>query len=77
MLNGAGQFVDVQLFVIPAQPNLLQVDDVRELIRKDQDRLQLRNLLLAGVASAPAAPAAPGRPAAPAVPTITVGPLGR
>jgi antitoxin ParD1/3/4 len=30
---------------------------VRELIRKDQDRLQLRNLLLAGVASAPAAPA--------------------
>ena len=30
---------------------------VRELIRKDQDRLQLRGLLLAGVASAPAAPA--------------------
>lgn len=30
---------------------------VRELIRKDQDRLQLRNLLLAGAASAPAAPA--------------------
>jgi antitoxin ParD1/3/4 len=30
---------------------------VRELIRKDQDRLQLRNLLLAGVASAPVAPA--------------------
>lgn len=29
---------------------------VRELIRKDQDRLQLRNLLLAGAASAPAAP---------------------
>jgi len=29
---------------------------VRELIRKDQDRLQLRGLLLAGVASAPAAP---------------------
>ena len=28
---------------------------VRELIRKDQDRLQLRNLLLAGAASAPAA----------------------
>jgi antitoxin ParD1/3/4 len=29
---------------------------VRELIRKDQDRLQLRSLLLAGAASAPAAP---------------------
>jgi len=30
---------------------------VRELIRKDQDRLQLRNLLLAGAASAPTAEA--------------------
>jgi len=30
---------------------------VRELIRKDQDRLQLRGLLLAGAASAPSAPA--------------------
>lgn len=30
---------------------------VRELIRRDQDRLQLRQLLLAGAASAPAAPA--------------------
>jgi len=30
---------------------------VRELIRKDQDRLQLRRLLLAGAASRPAAPA--------------------
>jgi antitoxin ParD1/3/4 len=30
---------------------------VRELIRRDQDRLQLRNLLLAGVSSAPTAPA--------------------
>jgi antitoxin ParD1/3/4 len=30
---------------------------VRELIRKDQDRLKLRNLLLAGAASEPAAPA--------------------
>ena len=30
---------------------------VRELIRKDQDRLQLRGLLLAGAASNPAAPA--------------------
>lgn len=30
---------------------------VRELIRKDQDRLQLRGLLVAGVATAPAAPA--------------------
>lgn len=30
---------------------------VRELIRKDQDRLQLRGLLLAGAASSPAAPA--------------------
>jgi antitoxin ParD1/3/4 len=29
---------------------------VRELIRKDQDRLQLRELLLTGAASAPAAP---------------------
>lgn len=27
---------------------------VRELIRKDQDRMQMRNLLLQGVASAPA-----------------------
>ena len=30
---------------------------VRELIRRDQDRLHLRNLLLAGAASSPAAPA--------------------
>ena len=30
---------------------------VRELIRKDQDRLQLRSLLLAGAASNQAAPA--------------------
>ena len=29
---------------------------VRELIRRDQDRLHLRNLLLAGASSAPAAP---------------------
>lgn len=29
---------------------------VRELIRRDQDRLQLRNLLLAGAWSAPTAP---------------------
>lgn len=29
---------------------------VRELIRKDQDRLQLRGLLLAGAASSPSAP---------------------
>ena len=30
---------------------------VRELIRKDQDRVKLRGLLLAGAASTPAAPA--------------------
>jgi antitoxin ParD1/3/4 len=30
---------------------------VRELIRKDQDRQQLRGLLLAGAATAPTAPA--------------------
>lgn len=30
---------------------------VRELIRRDQDRLHLRGLLLAGAASAPGAPA--------------------
>lgn len=30
---------------------------VRELIRRDQDRLQLRNILLAGAESAAAAPA--------------------
>jgi antitoxin ParD1/3/4 len=30
---------------------------VRELIRKDQDRLQLRGLLLQGARSAPSAPA--------------------
>ena len=29
---------------------------VRELIRRDQDQLQLRNLLLAGASSAPTAP---------------------
>lgn len=29
---------------------------VRELIRRDQDRLQLRNLLIAGASSAPTAP---------------------
>jgi antitoxin ParD1/3/4 len=33
---------------------------VRELIRKDQDRLQLRGLLLEGAASAPTAPADAG-----------------
>ena len=32
---------------------------VRELIRKDQDRLQLRGLLLAGAASPPVDPIAP------------------
>lgn len=31
-------------------------EHVRELIRRDQDRLQLRNLLLAGASSAPTAP---------------------
>lgn len=31
-------------------------DDVRELIRRDQDRRQLRRLLLAGAASAKAQP---------------------
>jgi len=31
---------------------------VRELIRRDQDRLQLRELVLAGAESAPAGPAA-------------------
>jgi antitoxin ParD1/3/4 len=30
---------------------------VRELIRRDQDRLRLRGLLLAGASTAPAAPA--------------------
>ncbi|MDP3135973.1 MAG: type II toxin-antitoxin system ParD family antitoxin [Burkholderiaceae bacterium] len=30
---------------------------LRELIRKDQDRLHLRGLLIAGAATAPAAPA--------------------
>jgi len=33
---------------------------VRELIRKDQDRLELRGLLLAGAASSPGAPADSG-----------------
>jgi antitoxin ParD1/3/4 len=33
---------------------------VRELIRKDQDRLNLRKLLLTGATSAPAAPADAG-----------------
>lgn len=34
---------------------------VRELIRKDQDRLQLRALLLQGAASPPAVAAGPAR----------------
>lgn len=34
-------------------------EHLRELVRKDQDRLHLRRLLLAGAASAPAAPADP------------------
>ena len=33
-------------------------ENVRELIRKDQDRLNLRGLLLAGAASEPTAPVA-------------------
>ncbi|NKC14380.1 MAG: type II toxin-antitoxin system ParD family antitoxin [Gammaproteobacteria bacterium] len=33
---------------------------VRELIRRDRDRQQLRSLLMAGAASAPAAPADAG-----------------
>jgi len=33
---------------------------VRELIRRDRDRLQLRGLLMAGAASAPASPADEG-----------------
>jgi antitoxin ParD1/3/4 len=33
---------------------------VRELIRRDRDRLQLRGMLMAGAASAPAAPADAG-----------------
>lgn len=33
---------------------------VRELIRRDQDRLQLRSLLIAGAESAPTAPADAG-----------------
>ncbi len=33
---------------------------VRELIRRDQDRMRLRGLLLAGAESAPAAPADDG-----------------
>lgn len=32
-------------------------EHVRELIRKDQDRVHLRSLLLAGASSAPATPA--------------------
>lgn len=33
---------------------------VRMLIRKDQDRLRLRDLLLTGASSAPASPVGPG-----------------
>ena len=50
---------------------------VRELIRKDQDRLQLRGLLLAGVATAPAAPVAPAGPAGPAGPVAPCAPITR
>ena len=50
------QFVDGQI----AEGRYSSVSEyVRELIRRDQDRLQLRGLLLAGVASAPAAPTDP------------------
>jgi antitoxin ParD1/3/4 len=47
-------FVDEQ---IAARGYSTSSEYVRELIRKDQDREQLRNLLLQGAASAPAKPA--------------------
>lgn len=47
-------FVDEQ---IAARGYGTSSEYVRELIRKDQDREQLRNLLLQGAGSAPAKPA--------------------
>ncbi|MDO4681415.1 MAG: hypothetical protein Q4B17_01310 [Lautropia sp.] len=35
---------------------------VRELIRQDQDRIRLRELLLAGASSAPSTPEQTGKP---------------
>jgi antitoxin ParD1/3/4 len=47
-------FVDTQ---VGARGYGTSSEYVRELIRKDQDRQQLRGLLLAGAQSAPTAPA--------------------
>ena len=49
-------FVDEQ---VAARGYSTSSEYVRELIRRDQERLHLRGLLLAGAASAPAAPVDP------------------
>lgn len=51
--DGLKDFVDTQ---VGARGFGTSSEYVRELIRKDQDRQQLRGLLLAGAQSAPTAP---------------------
>ncbi len=51
--EGLKEFVDTQ---VGARGFGTSSEYVRELIRKDQDRQQLRGLLLAGAQSAPTAP---------------------
>ena len=50
--DGLKAFVDEQ---VSQRGYSTSSEYVRELIRRDQDRLQLRNLLLAGASSAPTA----------------------
>jgi len=52
--DGLKSFVDEQ---VAARGYGTSSENVRELIRKDQDRQRLRNLLLEGAASTPTAPA--------------------
>ena len=51
--DGLKQFVDAQ---VGSRGYSTSSEYVRELIRKDQDRQQLRSLLLAGAQSEPCAP---------------------
>jgi len=51
--DGLKEFVDTQ---VDSRGYGTSSEYVRELIRKDQDRQQLRGLLLAGAHSAPTAP---------------------
>lgn len=54
LLNSLKAFVDEQ---VSRRGYGTSSEYVRELIRKDQDRQDLRRLLLAGAATAPASPA--------------------